>query len=110
MKVVYHKDLADGRWERMTLMEQLANIGSEVGRFFSSKQLEKEQRAQIALERALELFDMTLADSKNRQRYKEIARAREMFAGNMYNNGDFSKEALFWQKYFFAFTVRSRKK
>lgn len=27
-----HRGLAEGRWEQLSLVEQLANVGSEVGR------------------------------------------------------------------------------
>jgi hypothetical protein len=27
-----HKELAAGRWQQMSLVEQMANVGSEVGR------------------------------------------------------------------------------
>jgi hypothetical protein len=30
--VPIHKQLTAGRWQRLSLMEQLANVGSEVGR------------------------------------------------------------------------------
>ncbi|TSC78477.1 MAG: hypothetical protein G01um101429_750, partial [Parcubacteria group bacterium Gr01-1014_29] len=32
MKQFIHKELAEGRWFQLSLMEQLGNIGSEVGR------------------------------------------------------------------------------
>ncbi len=32
MTIALHAGLAAGRWYQMTLVEQLANIGSEVGR------------------------------------------------------------------------------
>jgi len=32
MKQFMHKELAEGRWFQLSLMEQLGNIGSEVGR------------------------------------------------------------------------------
>jgi hypothetical protein len=35
---MYHQELADGRWQEMSLMQQLGNIGSEVSRVCSSYQ------------------------------------------------------------------------
>ncbi len=32
-----HDSLAAGRWQQMTLVEQMANIGSEVGRAAQAK-------------------------------------------------------------------------
>ena len=75
-----HRDLAAGRWHELTLAEQLGNIGSEVSRA-SKWRGRNEQLATGALERALELLDLTLADPRLRgsvARLREIARAREV--------------------------------
>ena len=74
----YHKEAAAGGWQRFTLMEQMANIGSEVGRA-RKWQGKDEELFQGAVERALELFDLTLEDPRWRGRLREIARAREVF-------------------------------
>ena len=58
-----HKNLATGEWNNLTLMEQLGNIGSEVSRAALS-QGKDEGRFQGAVQRGLDLFDLTLADSR----------------------------------------------
>ena len=73
-----HKDLATGKWFTLSLMEQLGNIGSEVGRTAQWKG-ENEARFQGAFYRALDLFDLTLSDERWRGRRFELARARELF-------------------------------
>ncbi len=78
MSTLMHKGLADGKWGELTLMEQLANIGSEVGRAARAKSLGNEGRLAGALDRGLELFDLTLADARWAGRRREIARAREI--------------------------------
>ena len=70
-----HPGLAAGRWQRLSLAEQLANVGAEVGRM--RRRRAPEERV-AAFERALELLDLTLADPRWRGRLKEIARAREV--------------------------------
>lgn len=72
-----HTELAAGRWQELSLVEQLGHVGSEVGRVVRW-QFNSPERAQRAFERALELLDLTLADPRHRQRLKEIARAREV--------------------------------
>ncbi len=98
-----HKNLALGRWNTLTLSEQMANIGSEVIR--ALKWLKKGDReySQLASDRALELFDLTLSDGKNRKRLKEIARMREIVVEFFYgkNQYDYTAESL--ENYFFAF-------
>ena len=67
-----HVGLAAGRWSQLTLAEQLANIGSEVGRAVRAKSTGNERRMIAAMERALELFDLTLADVRWQGRRREI--------------------------------------
>ena len=61
-KIIYiHKDLAEGRWAEMSFREQMGNIGSEVSRSLRAKELNKEKRMNSAIDRALELFDLSLS-------------------------------------------------
>ena len=81
--VFQHKELAAGRWFELSLAEQMGNIGSEVSRA-SRWQGKDEKLFQGAVERALELFDLTLSDERWRGRRREIARAREVFCDAVY--------------------------
>ena len=74
-----HDSLARGRWLVLSLAEQLGNIGSEVHRARLAQKV-NESRFIAARDRALELFDLTLADVRWRGRIRELARAREVFA------------------------------
>lgn len=73
-----HTSLAAGRWFSLSLAEQLGNVGSEVSR--AAKAADDQQRRASAVERALELLDLTLADPRwiRQRRLREIARAREL--------------------------------
>ncbi|MBI2263538.1 hypothetical protein HYU72_02795, partial [Candidatus Berkelbacteria bacterium] len=68
--VFQHKNLAAGRWFSLTLVEQLANVGSEVIRAFNWRKKGDEKSTKLAFERALELLDLTLADGRHRKRFK----------------------------------------
>jgi hypothetical protein len=62
------------------LAEQLANVGSEVERAIRARRNGREARFDHALDRALELFDLTAADDRWRgHRRREILRARAEF-------------------------------
>lgn len=105
-----HKNLAEGGWQKLSLVEQMANIGSEVERSIKWKEKENEKYSQLAFYRALELLDLTVADNKNRLRLKEVLRLREVLADyfafdNIYNS---SKESF--QNYFYAFNFAARNK
>jgi hypothetical protein len=83
-----HQNLAAGRWAELSLMEQLGNIGSEVGRASRVHAQANEARFVPALDRALELFDLTLADERWATRRKEIARAREVVCDFLVGDND----------------------
>jgi hypothetical protein len=109
MNDVFHVGLADTGWEQLSLLEQMGNIGSEVSRALSAREREREERAEAAAVRALELFDLTLADPKNRARLREIARARECFADFFFGGNGYGSTAESWQSYFLAFAVAARR-
>lgn len=109
MNMMYHPDLAAGRWFTFSLALQLGNIGSEVSRALKAKKVGDMKRMQAALERGLELFDLTIADPKHRQRLRELCRAREVvcdfFVGdNMYQSTGDSLDRYFTQ---FAMAART---
>ena len=110
MSEVQHRDLAAGRWWELSLAEQLGNIGSEISRA-SRWTGRNEALARGALERALELFDLTLDDPRHRQsvaRLREIARAREVVADFFAGPNEYQTTAAGLQKYFDAYALAVR--
>lgn len=87
----------------MSLCAQMGNIGSEVGRALRARAQGDEQRAMRALERALELFDLTADDPRRRRsQLGEILRAREVVCdyfvgGNAYHSASDSLDRYFTQ-------------
>jgi hypothetical protein len=74
-----HSTLADGRWFTMSIAEQMANVGSEYERALRWKERGQTDYFEGALERMLELFDLTIADPRWRNhRLKELCRVREI--------------------------------
>lgn len=90
-------------------MEQLGNIGSEVGRARRAKSQGSEQRFAGALDRALELFDLTLADGRWRRRLKEIARACEVVFDFLVGDNEYSSTAESLDRYFLPFAMAARR-
>jgi hypothetical protein len=105
---LFHQDLANGRWQTFSLLEQMANIGSEVGRAINAREQGKGERTIAASYRALELFDFSLNDPKHHHRLKEIARARECFADFFFGENEYAFTSDWWQKYFLDFAVAAR--
>lgn len=100
-----HRDLAEGRWAKMSLMEQMANIGSEVGRAAAWKKKNNKEYCQKAFERALELIDLTLATTSGYQRLKEIARTREILCDYFAGENEYHTDIDKLNKYFYFFAV-----
>jgi len=98
-----HKDLASGRWFEFSLVEQLANVGSDVERTIKWKNSGNEEYSKQAFERALELLDLTVADPKNRRRLKEILRTREALVDYFVYDNQYGSTDELWKKYFFNF-------
>ena len=102
-----HKDLAAGRWFEFSLIEQLANIGSEVSR--ARRWFGKDEKLfQGAVDRALELFDLTLQDPRWRKRLKELARARELFCDAVFGGKEYGSRLEDLDRYFFHFAFAAR--
>lgn len=102
--VFLHKDLAGGRWYQMTLSEQMGNIGSEVSRV-SLAEGKNKKRFNSAVDRALELFDLTLSDPRWRGRLREIGRAREVFCDAVYGGKEYGSSLKELQGYFDHFAL-----
>lgn len=81
-----HTNLAAGRWQTLPLVEQLANVGSDVARA-SRWQGKDPERCEQVFARALELLDLTLGDARWKGRRKELARARELLCDAMLGGG-----------------------
>jgi hypothetical protein len=105
-----HPGLAGGRWQMMTLSEQLGNIGSEVGRAIRAREHDDGRRFTGALDRALELFDLTLIDPRWRgHRAREIARAREVVCDFLVGENDYRSTAATLDAYFLQFAFAARR-
>ena len=100
-----HKDLAGGRWFSFSLLEQLANVGSDVQRTVVWKQKGDLEYSQKAFERALELLDLTIADPKHKGRgaLRELLRVREALIDHFMYDNDYNTTDEIWQKYFYEF-------
>ena len=67
------------RWEKLTKREQLLNVGAEFMRAKTWQGKDKEKFL-LALERALELIDLTLSDLKWQDQLLALLRLRDEVA------------------------------
>jgi hypothetical protein len=106
----FHPELAAGRWRTLDLCEQLANVGSEVERAIRAREDGKAERFERALDRALELFDLTASDERWRgARLREILRARAEFVRLFFDPNCDPHSAAGLRRYFLAFAVLARR-
>ncbi|HLD61694.1 MAG TPA: hypothetical protein VI998_01845 [Patescibacteria group bacterium] len=102
-----HKNLARGAWHEFSLIEQMANVGSEISRAVLW-QNKDEQVFKNAVDRALELLDLTIQDSRWRKRLKEIVRVREMLIDALGGGKEYGSSFESLDKYFLSFTLAAR--
>jgi hypothetical protein len=106
---IQRESLAAGRWRTLDLMTQLGNVGSEVERALRALEQGRADRLERALDRALELFDLTATDPRwSGHRRREILRAREQFCRVFF---DVAEPGLadYLRKYFLQFAVAARR-
>ena len=97
------------RWTQLSLAQQLSQIGSEVSRARHWEMNHDDASRGKALERALELLDLSLEDRRWQRGFKELTRFREVlcdwFCDHKYY--DIPAEAL--EEYCTAFALSARK-
>ena len=105
--VIQHKNLAAGSWQKLSLMEQMGNIGSEISRALNWR--DKDQIIyENAIDRALELLDLTIADPRWRARLKELTRVRELLVDAIFGGKEYKTSFEDLYRYFFHFALAAR--
>lgn len=102
-----HTDLAAGRWHTLPLVEQLANVGSDVARAHRW-QGKDAALCDKAFARALELLDLTIQDPRWKGRRKELTRIRELFCDAMLGGEEYKTDLAWLDRYFYPFAVAAR--
>ena len=98
-----HRELAAGRWFELSLVEQMANIGSEVERTISWRG-RNEINSAAAFDRGLELLDLTIADPRHRRRLRGLTRLREALTDHFVFENEYGSTDESWSRYLQPFT------
>lgn len=104
-----HKDLATGRWKQLNFCQQMANVGSEVERAFNWKLKNNHEYSQKALERALELLDLTIENAPKKTYLKELTRIKEVLSDFFLGDNYYNMNVESFKKFFYYFGVSARK-
>jgi len=106
-----HLELARPSWAKFSLIEQMANIGSEVSRTLRNKG--NPERYWGAVARAMDLFYLTMEDPRWKGRQwkgsrREILRVRELFAAAALGSDEFKTSLEDLDRYFDCFAWLAR--
>lgn len=105
MENIINKNLDVERWQKFSLSQQLANIGSEVSRVSSLKQKGDKENMERSFFRALELIDLTIADKRWKGRLSEIFKLREIICDLFFGKNIFKTNPEFLKNYFLFFAL-----
>lgn len=95
-------NISENRWHNLPLAEQMANIGSEVGR--AAKWQDKDNaHFDGAVKRAMELIDLTIEDTRWRNRSQELGRLKEVFCDGVLGGKEYKTDLHDLEKYFLPF-------
>ena len=96
-------------WHLQPWYLQFANIGSEVGRALKYRRMNQDRLAQLAFERSLELFDLSIAAAVDDDRrhhtahLRELCRAREEWCDCFTGSNFYHSDPARIEKYFMQF-------
>ena len=107
--VIQHKNLSESsQWQEMPFAQQMANVGSEVFRAGKWKAKGKEERAQSASDRALELLDFTIsAAQQSNVNLRELVRLREVLCDFFYGENLYGSTQESLNRYFDPFSFKA---
>ena len=100
-KLKLHKNLNPDRWQKFSVKQRELMIANELNR--AKNWIEKKDLGEVknCYERALELLDLTIATTKNKNRLKEYLKLREMMGkfyiekkGNLIPKGIVDSEGI----------------
>ncbi len=101
-----HLESARESWAKYSLVQQMANIGSEVSRALRAK--DNPSRYWGAVTRALDLFYLTVEDPRWKGHLREILRVRELFAAASLGSDEFKTSLEDLDRYFDCFAWLAR--
>ena len=101
-----HSDEVRSEWAKYPITYQMGNIGSEVSRALKWHAKNNQSRRDKAIDRALELFDSTVAANVgNHARLTEILKARDEFCDYFFGGNSYHTDSARMQKYYDGFAV-----
>lgn len=98
------------KWQKFSLAEQMANIGSEASRMTAAKERGDDSNLRQSTERALQILDLTIANNrKKKSRLRELLRLRDVLADYGFNFLNFAVDKRELNEYFLPFAFLARR-
>ena len=106
---IFHRSLTPERWQTFSFAEKMGNVGAEISRaaYWEGKGDGGERNR--ALERALELINLTLATESSPTRLKEVARVREVLCDIFAGTKQYEVTLQDLENYCLPFAIAARK-
>ena len=104
-----HYTVDPNHWCSFSTIEQMANIGAEVGRYYKWKAKGQIKIAESCLFRAIELIDLTKSDKKNQPRLTELCRVKEFWLDSIVGDNLYNQTEKQWTNYFDLFGIYASK-
>ncbi len=92
------------KWMKMSLAQQMGNIGSEFSRMISLKQKGDLKNSQNSFDRTLGLLDLTISQRKSR----ELFRLREVICDLFLGKNTYKVSTKYLKDYFLFFALSAR--
>lgn len=105
MENAYSSEEFKERWQKMSLAQQMGNIGSEVNLSISLKEKGDKENMEKSVFRALELIDLTISDKRWKGRLHEIFRLREIVCDTFLGENIYKTKPEFLKNYFLFFAL-----
>jgi len=105
----HHSDTLLQKWSKLTLAEQLGNVGSEVSRMIKWRNCNPDI-AERAFERMLDLLNATITCQIGKHRLRELTRVRELINTDWCSNESSNYSSLDgFNQYFTQFAALANK-
>ena len=93
------------RWEKLSFVEQMANIASEIARAIKWKEANEQETSQQCFWRAVELIDLTIESCHKKTHLKEICRLKEVFCDYFLETNNYQTKPSFINDYLLPFAI-----
>lgn len=104
-----NKNLPAEKWAKLSIVQQMANIGSEAERAMNWKRQKRKDYFWNSLCRTLDLVNLTIIDKKNINRLRELTRIKELWLDFVMGKNEYQQSDETWTGYFHPFYLAARK-